>query len=905
MVADVQSDTSTVTTKFITAIFAKQRKRSNAEPYKYEQLRNEGASEGELLDQGRWIGSEPMISPNDSSGDGNNQQAQTHDASREIMQSLFKDLGKQAMALEAILRVVCGKVDRMESWMTTISFGMSELDLKLRNIAHNIDGTSAVDDDVVGKQPWAVPPPDDDIANARAPVLSKKVGPNKKQVRVTGMAAAIIDKLAAEPKSTADKSTKKKKMSSAPPPVETPKKSPKKKKFHDVGVSQHLTIKGDMNEVSGPGADTSDESASVCAGHALDMKDVNKGSTDSITKVKKEIDSHRSLNRANMKLTAAVMEQSPQQIPEQASQLKYDPVEDPRDRNLESTQLIEESDGDTVSESVKSSGQPTPRDEIPSLQGITDFNSQHQDILQTSNKAWRVDAAGLDYASDEASTEADIIPITASETPNPETRTNIIAKAVATIEAENTYSAPLLESIETVFVNQLAVEDTETDEKVLEEGKQVTPASAKTAIIIGDTVEKTKSRKPSRSSLITRVLAMQAEEQHNKTAKQHRRSSSSNPKNSKSGGIPTTKSDKTEVTLESNSEPNKISVAETLVSEDIKSFHLEHDNPALNIGPEDLDESKSGRAGPPEEEEEEEEDAFSVDSDSVADSNSEESASIISVSDGSDDVEEDSDHQQSDTSNSAKSGYQSGSKRTSIAAGSAITRTMTALKKLKKANMLTPEEEEEIKQRAHEKWFKLKGHIKEKQKKEVASILLKRKKNVFTVSSRIELLEEKSREIFASIKQIGNELKLKSDQSTHEALRRQVADMQRTLQVLDVRLGKMAAQLTPEKVIELGKQFDTLRASIVEELFELREYVRSNFSDFNTQAKNQGDHLQTIEGSIPRMLATQASEFEQKLLALPDFSSAIEGLRRALRRKADLKLLKEYVYTYSTAHLSN
>lgn len=79
-------------------------------------------------------------------------------ASREIFQGLFKDLGKQAMAMEAILRAVCGRVDKMENWLTEVSFGMTELDLKLRNIAHNIDGTAAVDDEAQGPHRWAIPP---------------------------------------------------------------------------------------------------------------------------------------------------------------------------------------------------------------------------------------------------------------------------------------------------------------------------------------------------------------------------------------------------------------------------------------------------------------------------------------------------------------------------------------------------------------------------------------------------------------------------------------------------------------------------------------------------------------------------------------------------------------------------
>eukprot|EP00644_Phytophthora_capsici_P000323 jgi/Phyca11/13667/fgenesh1_pg.PHYCAscaffold_4_\ len=152
-----------------------------------------------------------------------------------------------------------------------------------------------------------------------------------------------------------------------------------------------------------------------------------------------------------------------------------------------------------------------------------------------------------------------------------------------------------------------------------------------------------------------------------------------------------------------------------------------------------------------------------------------------------------------------------------------ISKTMTALNKLKRAQMLSPEEEHELKERAHKKWFQLKGHIKEKQKKDVTNILLKRKKNVFTVSSRIELLEEKSREIFAALKQITHDMREKNDRSAHETLRRRVADIEQSLLSIDSRIASLSAPAIEK----------------------------------------------------------------------PDYNAAIENLKRSLRRKADLKLLKE------------
>ncbi|KAI9995885.1 hypothetical protein PInf_012953 [Phytophthora infestans] len=98
--------------------------------------------------------------------------------SREVFQGLFKDLGKQAMALEAILRAVCGRVDKLENWLTEVSFGMTEIDLKLRNIAHNIDGTAAVDDEAQGPHRWAIPQAES--AKPVAPTVNKKLGTDKK-----------------------------------------------------------------------------------------------------------------------------------------------------------------------------------------------------------------------------------------------------------------------------------------------------------------------------------------------------------------------------------------------------------------------------------------------------------------------------------------------------------------------------------------------------------------------------------------------------------------------------------------------------------------------------------------------------------------------------------------------------
>ncbi|KAG6971326.1 hypothetical protein JG687_00002120 [Phytophthora cactorum] len=395
--------------------------------------------------------------------------------SREVFQGLFKDLGKQAMALEAILRAVCGRVDKMENWLTEVSFGMTELDLKLRNIAHNIDGTAAVDDEARGPHRWAIPQAE--TVKPVAPTVSKKLGTDKKVVRVTGMAAAILDQLATTSETT---------------PIETEK--------------------------------------------------AEKPST----------------------------------------------------------------------------------------------NKKKQENIEEESQE-----SGKDSSPDESNSSSD-------------------------------------------------------------------------------------------------------------------------------------------------------------------------------------------------EEQDEDEEAA---------------------------VEE-------------------------------ISNAMTALKKLKRAQMLSPEEETELKERAHKKWFQLKGHIKEKQKKDVTNILLKRKKNVFTVSSRIELLEEKSREIFAALKHITNEMREKNDRSTHETLRRRVADIEQSLLTIDSRIASLSAPAM-ENVRDLENEVVSLRTTVQMQLTTAQSEATARHSLLEEALASQRALVETLAQDVPAQIDVQTELFMEKLKQLPDHTVAIENLRRSLKRKADLKLLKE------------
>ncbi|DBA04460.1 TPA: hypothetical protein N0F65_010056 [Lagenidium giganteum] len=221
-----------------------------------------------------------------------------------------------------------------------------------------------------------------------------------------------------------------------------------------------------------------------------------------------------------------------------------------------------------------------------------------------------------------------------------------------------------------------------------------------------------------------------------------------------------------------------------------------------------------------------------------------------------------------------------------------MTHAMKALRKLKNAKVLSPEEMEELKKRANEKWFKLRGHIHEKKKKDMANILLKRKKNVFTVSSRIELLEEKSKEVFASIKQLNNDLKAKVEAPTHEALRRHVQDINMGMQMLDQKIGSLSLPAM-EKMAELWREIEKLREYMAEQLalvYEEMSKVRTEVSRHRDETRSD---LQLLDMSCQGRVQNMMDDIDAKLMQMPDYSGAIETLRRALKRKVDIKQLRD------------
>ncbi|KAL4125187.1 hypothetical protein PRIC2_008773 [Phytophthora ramorum] len=541
-------------------------------------------------------------------------------ASREVFQGLFKDLGKQAMALEAILRAVCGRVDKMETWLTEVSFGMTELDLKLRNIAHNIDGTAAVDDEAQGPHRWVTPP---DETKPLAATVSKKLGTDKKAVRVTGMAAAILDRLAT--------------------------------------------------------------TSSVTTPTVADVEKVEKTTAKKKSKDKKH---NSKKTKSNGSAEAAAT-----------------PV-------AESVQTTETKPVPSTQHSPASIGE-----EVPATIHLQEPATSEEESVA------------------EAPAEFDP-PATLNE---PEARDLV---------------APVLSQDYQAVVGIVA---------------------------------------PSFESYVV---------------------------NGQSGS--------------SSSESSRV----------VSSREVIESNAPVEEA--DIDE-KSGES----------------DSEASADG----SGSSSSDEDDEDDAE-------------------------AGAAVEEISKTMIALKKLKRAHMLSPEEETELKERAHKKWFQLKGHIKEKQKKDVTNILLKRKKNVFTVSSRIELLEEKSREIFAALKQMTNEMREKNDRTTHETLRRRVTDIEQSLLSVDSRFASLSAPAT-EKVCDLESEVVSLRNTVQIQLATAQSEATARHSLLEEALASQRAVVDAFAQDVPTQLSAQAELFFEKLKQQPDYTVAIENLKRGLRRKADLKVLKE------------
>lgn len=882
-------------------------------------------------------------------------------ASREVFQGLFKDLGKQAMALEAILRAVCGRVDKLENWLTEVSFGMTELDLKLRNIAHNIDGTAAVDDEAQGR--WAIPPADD--VKPLAPTVSKKLGIDKKALRVTGMAAAILDQLATTNTTT-------------PTTVEFEKveKNGMKKKSKD---KKHGAKKAKPNGLPEVPVTLSPAAVDTAAPPAIPLPSSVANTKpmiilevelveESISPQTKSPPSSEQIPAPQVnRVEAAEQEVVPAptiDAPLEQVNTIVDNKADSADAPDESNSVVQpvlpkndqmEEENATLTEPIHQSGSKSspaisPREATRSNESMKASSTKPEVQVEVNEEPSLVNTSSVSINSAKEEPNVTTPTLIAPKTPAVDVEP---APSAAKVSLKPSYKAPTpsvssvlptvqVERVMEPFVLNVSAQ---TPSVAAPSSSSVPPTSVPEAppvqtVVPTDTsnnsnvqVDSDKDSastalhhlppplsdsKPTVASdpnpVVTKAIRavgvpIRAKEKpasprasestadpllpHRTTA--HRRSSkfaprpsfskkleqgaesdavrrlSGNKRGSQSrrmsiasqGQIPELES-QTPTQQSTPQPPTLQSTLQELIQSEITT------SPTLQSVPQELLQSDiSTSANTP--------DQADINEES-SESGSESSLDGSGSSSGEEEHEEDkADEEDEDTE-----------------AAEEISKAMTALKKLKRAHMLSPEEESELKERAHKKWFQLKGHIKEKQKKDVTNILLKRKKNVFTVSSRIELLEEKSREIFAALKQFTNEMREKNDRATHETLRRRVADIEQSLQSIDSRIASLSAPAV-EKVNDMESEVVSLRTTVQLQLTTAQSEATIRHSMIEEALARQRALVESLTQDVPTQLNAQAELFIEKLKQLPDFTAAIENLRRSLRRKADLKLLKEYV----------
>lgn len=149
-------------------------------------------------------------------------------------------------------------------------------------------------------------------------------------------------------------------------------------------------------------------------------------------------------------------------------------------------------------------------------------------------------------------------------------------------------------------------------------------------------------------------------------------------------------------------------------------------------------------------------------------------------------------------------------------------------------------------------------------------------------------------EVFASIKQLTTDVKTKADFATNDAIRRQVYDLNATLQALDKRLTVGSAPVT-ERLAQLAKEIEAIRSSLSHELVLASEAITGAKQKCAKASDEHRCQLEIVSQSLQQQLAALREELETKLRDLPDHTAALEGIKRVLRRKADLKLLKECV----------
>lgn len=157
-------------------------------------------------------------------------------------------------------------------------------------------------------------------------------------------------------------------------------------------------------------------------------------------------------------------------------------------------------------------------------------------------------------------------------------------------------------------------------------------------------------------------------------------------------------------------------------------------------------------------------------------------------------------------------------------------------------------------------------------------------------------------ELYASLKQVNTEIKTKLDSATHEGLRRHVHDIDHSLKVLDLRLSQLSAPAM-EKVAELSAEIETLRSYIAQHMTLVDEHMEEKHQKMMQRIDEQQDQIGFLDETAQQRILQLGNEFDAKMRQLPDYSVAMDTLRRLLRKKADLKLLKECVWSATGACL--
>ncbi|KAI9995407.1 hypothetical protein PInf_012468 [Phytophthora infestans] len=671
--------------------------------------------------------------------------------SREVFQGLFKDLGKQAMALEAILRAVCGRVDKLENWLTEVSFGMTEIDLKLRNIAHNIDGTAAVDDEAQGPHRWAIPQ-----AESAKPVQAMQT--------------------VAAPSATAEPIM----QSVEPQPVPSSTRSAVAKP-----PTPNVTL-------------------------VQKARDKMPVLTPSVSSILPTVQIEQSIEPFLLKTSAHTVKAAPS-VPKSSleptrsgsdHQEEIPPVT-PTQPPLTPSPIITKVANTTLEKEEIASIPPPIVESKPALVEMT--------ALETK-------PVTLDVNPSEPIASANTTPVTAA----PPAKEHVSAAS----KGFKASGAPIRQREDkAVSHHDISAPETPAD--------PLLPLRSPSRRRSSKMAPRTSFTKKHEGNESARRLSV------NKRGSHSRRSSISLHAKTVEQDVPHP---------DQPIEPDVLPVEKA-----VPQVRSQPPPPAEQPSPSAATASTTEQENIEEESQDSGSDSSAYESNSSSDDEQDEDAEAV--------VEE-------------------------------ISNAMTALKKLKRAQMLSPEEETELKERAHKKWFQLKGHIKEKQKKEVTNILLKRKKNVFTVSSRIELLEEKSREIFAALKAITSEIRDKNDRSAHETLRRRVADIEQSLLTIDSRFASLSAPAM-DNVRDLENEVVSLRTTVQMQLTTAQNEATARHSLLEEALANQRMLVETLALDVPAQINVQAELFMEKIKQLPDHTATIENLRRSLKRKADLKLLKE------------